>query len=149
VWVFHERLNNDSLFRIQTEYVEPKINHLQGQINELKVKRDGAEGRARRGLEKQMAEFEDVLDDVREFHKLLTKIIQERGYRPHIDDGVLLNMAPLRELIPSWRAEPKKAWQALERGDYDWSYQAMDHWPERVKENCKKNKSYAIAHGLA
>jgi len=60
-------------------------------------------------LEKQMAEFEDVLDDVREFHKLLTKIIQERGYRPHIDDGVLLNMAPLRELMPSWQAEPKKA----------------------------------------
>jgi len=56
-----------------------------------------------------MAEFEDVLDDVREFHKLLTRIIQERGYRPHIDDGVLLNMAPLRELMPSWQAEPKKA----------------------------------------
>jgi len=33
-------------------------------------------------------------------------------------------MATLWELIPSWQKEPKKAWEALERGDYDWSYQA-------------------------
>lgn len=67
---------------------------------------------------------------------------------PHIEDGVLLNVALLWELIPSWQKEPKKAWEALERGDYDWSHQAMDHWPDRVKEKCKTNKSYAIAHGL-
>jgi hypothetical protein len=24
----------------------------------------------------------------------------------------------------------------------------MDHWPDRVKEKCKTNKSFAIAHGL-
>ncbi len=24
----------------------------------------------------------------------------------------------------------------------------MDYWPDRVKEKCKENKSYAIAHGL-
>lgn len=57
-------------------------------------------------------------------------------------------MAPLWELIPSWRVEPKKAWEALERGDYDWAYQAMDHWPERVKKACLTNKSFAIAHGF-
>ena len=91
----------------------------------------------------------ETLDDVREFLKRLNFIIEERGYVPHLDDGVLLNMAPLSELIPSWQKEPKKAWGALERGDYDWAYQAMDHWPDRVKEKCKTNKSYAIAHGLA
>jgi hypothetical protein len=41
------------------------------------------------------------------------------------------------------------AGEALERGDYDWEYQAMDRWPDRVKEKCKTNKSFAIAHGLA
>ncbi|MBW1707833.1 MAG: BREX-1 system adenine-specific DNA-methyltransferase PglX, partial [Deltaproteobacteria bacterium] len=148
VWVFHERLNNDSLFRIRTEYVEPKINLLDSQIAELKEKRDGAEGREKRALEKEIGNFIDVLDDVREFSKRLEFIIEDRGYVPHIDDGVLLNMAPLWELIPSWQKEPKKAWEALERGDYDWSYQAMDHWPDRVKEKCKTNKSYAIAHGM-
>ena len=148
IWVFHERLTNDSLFRIQKEYVEPKINHLEAQIGDLRNKRDGTQGRERRELEKSMAALADMLDDVREFRKTLERIIQERGYRPHLDDGVLLNIAPLGELIPSWQADPKKAWQALEHGDYDWSYQAMDHWPDRVREKCKTNKSYAIAHGL-
>ena len=43
----------------------------------------------------------------------------------------------------------KKAWQELEEGKYDWGFHATDHWPERVKEKCKTNKFYAIAHGLA
>jgi hypothetical protein len=42
----------------------------------------------------------------------------------------------------------KKYWQAMERGDYDWFHMAMDCWPDRVKEKCRKKKSYAIAHGL-
>jgi hypothetical protein len=149
IWVFHEKLNKDSLFRMRKEYVEPKINLLDSRVRELQLKRDGAEGREKRVVEKEIGKLVEVLDDVREFLKRLNFIIEERGYVPHIDDGVLLNMAPLWELIPSWQAEPKKAWEALERGDYDWAYQAMDHWPERVKEKCKTNKSFAIAHGLA
>ncbi|MBW2023468.1 MAG: hypothetical protein JRI51_11565 [Deltaproteobacteria bacterium] len=128
VWVFHERLNKDSLFRISTEYVEPKINLLESRIKELRNKRDTSEGREKRAIEKEMDALIDTLEDVREFKKRLDYITKERGYVPHIDDGVLLNMAPLWELI--------------------WSHQAMDHWPERVKEKCKTNKSYAIAHGL-
>ena len=148
IWVFHEKLNKDSAFRIRKEYVEPKINLLESRIKELQVKRDGAEGREKRAIEKEIGKLVDILDDVREFLKRLNFIIEERGYMPHIDDGVLLNMAPLWDLIPSWQKEPKKAWEALERGDYDWAYQAMDHWPERVKEKCKTNKSFAIAHGV-
>ncbi len=34
-------------------------------------------------------------------------------------------------------------------GDYDWAQQAMDYWPDRFREKCKTNKSFAIAHGLA
>ena len=148
IWVFHEKLNKDSLFRIRTEYVEPKINWLKNQLRDLTANRDAAEGRERRALEKEIGKLVDILDDVREFLKRLNFIIEERGYAPHIDDGVLLNMAPLWDLIPSWQKEPKKAWEALERGEYDWAYQAIDHWPDRVKEKCKTNKSYAIAHGL-
>ncbi|MHB8621127.1 MAG: hypothetical protein ACYDAG_16435 [Chloroflexota bacterium] len=56
----------------------------------------------------------------------------------------------LWELMPSWQAEPKKAWQALECGDYDWSQTAMSYyWPDRVHARCRGNRSFAIAHGLA
>jgi hypothetical protein len=76
------------------------------------------------------------------------RMISRTGYNPHIGDGVLLNMAPLWELVPAWQAEPKKAWESLERGDYDWAQQAMDHWPDRVREQCRTNKSFAIAQGF-
>ena len=69
--------------------------------------------------------------------------------RQAIKEGqVLLNIAPLHTLIPSWAAEPKKAWKDLERGDYDWAHTAMRYWPDRVLTKCKINKSFAIAHGV-
>lgn len=102
----------------------------------------------RRRLEKEIADVEELRDDVQAFANWIDAI-RARGYAPHIDDGVLINMAPLWELIPSWQAVPKNCWQALERDDYDWAYMAMDYWPDRVKEKCKENKSYAIAHDLA
>ncbi len=51
----------------------------------------------------------------------MVRVALERGYDPDIDDGVIINMAPLHELIP---------------------------WPERVKEKCRNDKSLAIDHGL-
>jgi hypothetical protein len=149
VWLFHERLTQDTLYRLRGEqYVGSKLRLLQTQLGELRQKRDTAAGRERRRLEKHMAELDTALDDLRAFAARLDAVLQ-RGYTPHLDDGVLITMAPLWELTPSWPAEPKKCWQALERGEYDWSHQAMDHWPERVRTKCKTNKSYAIAHGLA
>ena len=101
----------------------------------------------RRQLDGKIADLEELRDDIQAFADRIDQITA-RGYIPHIDDGVLINMAPLWGLIPAWQAEPKKCWQALERGDDDWSHTAMAHWPDRVKEKCKENKSYAIAHGL-
>ena len=70
----------------------------------------------------------------------------EGGYAPHIDDGVAAGAAPLRELLPSWGPGPREAWAALERGDLDWSRQAMDRWPDRVRAKCRGDRSLAIAH---
>jgi len=149
VWLFHEKLTRDTLYRIRgEEYVGSKIKLLESRLADMRAQRDAAGGGERRRLEKEIADMEEVLDDSREFAQRIDAVLQ-RGYTPHIDDGVLINMAPLWKLIPSWQAEPQKCWQALERGEYDWSHQAMDHWPERVQEKCRTNKSYAIAHGLA
>ncbi len=148
LYLFHEKLTSDTLYRIRgEEYVAAKIRLLETKIDEMRKLKDVSEGREKRRLEKQISEFEDVLEDVREFAKKIDAILKQ-GYTPHIDDGVLINMAPLWELIPLWQAELEKCWDALEQGDYDWSHMAMDYWPERVKEKCKANKSYAIAHGL-
>jgi len=146
-WVFQERFTKDTLFKLRTEFVEPKVRWLESRIRELKDKAKSTTGRESRNADKEASQLADVLDDVQEFAKRLTEISQ-RGYTPHIDDGVLLNAAPLWELLPSW-PETKKAWHELKAGKYDWAHQAMEYWPERVKEACKTNKSFAIAHGLA
>ncbi|MFA5904950.1 MAG: hypothetical protein WC836_13525, partial [Desulfobacula sp.] len=39
-------------------------------------------------------------------------------------------------------------WTRLEKGDYDWAHLAMNYWPARVREKCRTDKSFAIAHGL-
>jgi hypothetical protein len=76
-----------------------------------------------------------------------TNAIIQKANTPNIEDGVLINAAPLWELLPFW-PDTKKAWQELEQEKYDWAHQAMDHWPDRVQEKCKTSKSFAIAHGL-
>jgi hypothetical protein len=122
-------------------------------MKELDQAIETAEGRERKRLEKELAETGDLFADLEAFDKNLSAIVEKTnergevvGWKPELDDGVILNLAPLRDLMPSWKAEPEKYWKELEAGDYDWSYTAMRYWPDRVLEKCKTNKSFAVAH---
>jgi Eco57I restriction-modification methylase len=148
VWLFHERLTKDTLFRIRTEYVEIKRKTVNSQITDVQKKRAGAQGRDRSRLDKELAALQELAADLQEFDTKLNAA-SDAGYIPRIDDGVLLNMCPLWELVPSWQKDLNAAWEELAKGEYDWSHHAMDYWPDRVKKACKTNKSFAIAHGLA
>jgi hypothetical protein len=147
VWVFQERFTRDTLFKVRSELVDPKARWLDSRIRELKARADQSTGAEKRRLEKEASQLADEFDDVQEFSRRLSAVMQ-RGYTPRFDDGVLINAAPLWELLPSW-PDTRKAWQDLATGKYDWAHQAMDHWPDRVKAQCRENKSLAIAHGLA
>ncbi|MCL4487038.1 MAG: BREX-1 system adenine-specific DNA-methyltransferase PglX [Chloroflexi bacterium] len=149
LYLFHERMTKDTLFVIQRRYLDPKINLTKQLLTEKRAAAKAAsEARERRELAKDADEIEKLLVDLEEFAKHL-KAITDRGYDPDIDDGVILNLAPLASVIPAWRMEPQKYWDALEHGDYDWARIAMKYWPQRVKRKCKTDKSLAIAHGLA
>jgi len=141
VWVFHERFGSDTLFRIRNEFVESRLRLAEREIADLRVR-----ATKDRKAAKELDRILDLADDLTKFSANL-KTITERGYTPQIDDGVLLNAAPLHEVLPSW-PETRAAWKELEDGKYDWSHQAMAYWPERVKEACKTNRSFAIAHGM-
>ena len=155
-YVFHERMTANSLFLIQSaRCLGRRINSLRSRIGEVMEAIQTAEDRERKGLEKEREQLEKALVDCEDLDSSITRIIQQTdetgktvGWKPELDDGVILNMAPLRELFPSWKAEPVKFWKELEAGKYDWSYSAMRYWPERVRAACKRKKSYAIAHGL-
>jgi len=154
VYLFHERLTSDTLFLLKgNRYLGAKMNATRQKITDLHTVLKTAEGRERKRLEKDLAEQEDLFADLEAFEKNITAVLEKTnergevvGWKPELDDGVILNLAPLRELIPSWRAEPEKFWKELESGEYDWSYTAMRYWPDRVLEKCKTNKSFAIAH---
>ena len=72
-------------------------------------------------------------------------------WNPNLDDGVIINFAPLWRLVPqhkAWQKELKNTWDELVEGKYDWAHLAMHLWPERVVPKCAKDRSLAIAHGL-
>jgi hypothetical protein len=149
--LFHERVDRSTLYVLQRDYLDHKLNGLRLQIGDLRVQLEGKEGRARKQVERRIDQATQLLDEVTEFAQTMERVVRE-GYEPEpswIDDGVILRMAPVWELIPIWKREPKKYWERLQRGDYDWSHIAMRYWPERVQEKCKENKSFAIAHGHA
>lgn len=141
VWVFHEKFTHDTLFSIRNNIVEPRLRMAERAISDLCLRSD-----ADRLVRREVDRLRELSDDLREFSKRLREVA-EKGYVPHIDDGVLLNAAPLHQLLPYW-PETEKAWKELEKGEYDWAQQAMEYWPERVREKCKTNRSFAIAHGL-
>jgi hypothetical protein len=121
----------------------------------------GSRAEARK-MEKQKEEAELFIDSLKAFVKAVNDIANgtgetltgwERGtgYKPHIDDGVVINAAPLWPLLPKWKQSGKRilkeTWEKMATSDeLDWAEQAMEHWPTRVTETCKHDKSIAIAH---
>ncbi len=148
--LFHEKIDRNTFYALQQEpYLPTKRRAVQLRLEELSKKVLTAQGAARKPIEKEMDELRQLAEELAQFAKDLDAITRG-GYEPEadwIDDGVILRMAPLWSVIPLWKSEPKKYWEELAAGKYDWSRIAMKYWPERVKQVCKKNKSYAIAHG--
>jgi len=148
--LFHEKIDRNTFYALQQEpYLPTKRRAVQLRLEELGKKVLTAQGAARKPIEKEMDELRQLAEELAQFAKDLDAITRG-GYEPEpdwIDDGVILRMAPLWSVIPLWKSEPKKYWEELAAGKYDWSHIAMKYWPERVKQACKKNKSYAIAHG--
>jgi hypothetical protein len=140
LWVFHEKIGPNTLHTLK-DLTDVRLNLLEREITDLRPA--AATNRAK---EKELQKLLEQSDDLREFSNRL-KVHIDAGYTSCIDDGVLLNAAPLHDLFPSW-TETAAAWQELKAEKYEWSHQAMRHWPDRVTEACRSNRSFAIAHNL-
>jgi len=148
--LFHEKVEQYTLYILLRDYLDYKRNGVQLALGDLAEQREAQSGAARKRTERRIAEITALQEELAEFARTLDRLARA-GYEPApnwIDDGVLLRLAPLWEVIPLWKSEPRKAWEALEAGKYDWSHIAMRYWPERVKAACRENKSYAIAHNI-
>ncbi len=120
LWLYYHRLDPDILFKALTKYVEPKIRLEEGRLEEYEARRRsaGTGGREAKGAEKALAKQEELLTDLREFRDRLDRAAKLH-LRPDLNDGVVLNIAPLHELVP-WK-EAKSKWNELLAGKYEWS----------------------------
>jgi len=146
LWLYYHRLDKDILFKALLNYVEPKIRLEEDRLNTLRARKEkaGRSGREAKQLEKEMDRQEQLISELHDFKDKLRRAADLR-LDFDLNDGVILNMAPLWELVP-WK-EPKRYWEALQEGKYDWAHIALELWPDRVKEKCRTDRSLAIAHG--
>jgi hypothetical protein len=146
VWLYIHAFNKDTLFRVQNDYVAPKLAHEERRLDALTTEfRDGATAAQR----KELAAQESLVEELRAFLAEVKRVAPL--WNPDLDDGVIINFAPLWRLVPQhkpWQKELKSTWDALCDGQYDWAHLAMHLWPERVVPKCAEDRSLAIAHGL-
>ncbi len=146
VWLYYQALTSDTLFKIRNEYVGPKLAHEQRRLQRL---RGDAEGDLNASRRREIESQETFVTELTSMDEEIERIAPL--WNPSLDDGVIINFAPLWRLVPQnkpWQKECKKTWDKLVKGDYDWAHLAMHLWPERVVPKCVEDASIAIAHGL-
>jgi len=146
VWLYYHRFTRDTLYRVLNDYVTPKLKHeerkLVGLTHEAGPNPSASQ---RREIDAQ----EGFVDELRALREEVARVAPI--WNPDLNDGVIINFAPVWRLVPqnrSWQKECKAVWDNLVAGEYDWTHLAMHLWPERVVPKCAADRSLAIAHGL-
>ena len=120
IWLYYHRLDKDLLFKALVNYVEPKIRLETSRLDSLRAQSaaTGDSGKEAKRLAKDVERQEDFLSELRDFEDKLRRAANLH-LEPDLNDGVVLNIAPLWELVP-WK-EAKKYWDELMEGQYEWS----------------------------
>lgn len=146
VWIYLHRFNKDTLHRVLNDHVAPKLRYEQSRLDALRSDAGPSPAPSQRKALDELETLGDELQALRDEVARLTPL-----WDPDLDDGVILNAAPLHRLFAhtrSWQRECETAWKKLCAGEYDWAHLSMRLWPERVVPKCAEDRSLAIAHGL-
>jgi hypothetical protein len=120
LWIYYHRLDKDILFKALLNYVEPKLRREEARLDELRSQKTAIGGAAKgsKKLDKDIDRQDVFLTELRDFEDKLRRVANLH-LEPDLNDGVILNIAPLRELVP-WK-EAKSYWDDLMDGKYEWS----------------------------
>lgn len=169
-WVNIHRLTESTLRVLLADHLMPTLGRIEGELNDLRLAREGADKKAARAAERQYDTLRRAREDLVQFTERVEACAdrgpppatgargaacppRERDARsaPDLDDGVMINSAALWPLLePQWK-DPKKWWGELAasagKKDYDWAHLAMRYWPTRVDTKCQQDPSLGVAHG--
>lgn len=159
------RWTDSTLEHLLADYLQPELNRLMGELNDLADARTKGDVKQQSQAQKR---YEQILELSQELQAFADQVrdIAERGAPPvdkkcpprevdapfkmNLDDGVMINSAALWPLLePQWK-DPKKWWTELcqsKSKDYDWAHLAKRYFPTRVDEKCQTDPSLAVAHG--
>ncbi|MFL5654195.1 MAG: hypothetical protein ACJ8CB_08465 [Ktedonobacteraceae bacterium] len=120
LWLYYHRLDNDTLFKVLMKYAEPKIRLEESRLEQIRTQLAsfGTAGREVKQLERECDRQESLLAELYDFRDKLQHVAN-LNLQPDLNDGVVLNIAPLWELVP-W-SEAEKYWEELLTGKYEWS----------------------------
>lgn len=115
LWLYYHRLDKDILFKALVNYVDPKIRLEESRLASQRSQKGTGSSKK---LDKEIEKQEDFLSELRDFEDKLRRAANLH-LEPDLNDGVVLNIAPLWELVP-WK-EAKAYWEELMDGKYEWS----------------------------
>ncbi|WP_437763577.1 hypothetical protein WME77_36915 [Sorangium sp. So ce764] len=146
VWLYLHAMTRDTFYQVQNELVAPKLAHEERRLEAMRSDHGPSPSASQR---KELTAQQTFVEELRAFLDEVKRVTPL--WNPDLDDGVLLNAAPLYRLFPQhkpWQKELKATWEALCAGKYDWAHLAMHLFPERVVPTCAEDRSLAIAHDL-
>jgi len=149
IWLYYQRLSDQTLYAAVNKYIELKISEVERGFAHIEDELKAASGGEATRLRDRLNEVQTFLVELRNLREDLLRIAA-LPYKPNLNDGVIINAAPLTGLFPlrSWANDTKKVWDKLKKGEYNWAHLAYAIWPGQVRDACKKDRSIAIAHGL-
>jgi hypothetical protein len=122
LWIYYHRLDKDILFKVLLNYVEPKVRLVSSQLTAVRGQLQQTTDDGRLTTDKRRAKeaerLEGFLSELQDFEDKLRRAANLH-LEPELNDGVVLNIAPLWELVP-WK-EARSYWDDLMDGKYEWS----------------------------
>jgi hypothetical protein len=130
IWLYIHRLRPDALFVAGRDYADAKVALEEARLEELRQGLalslveglDALSGSARRHREREIERQQKLVAEVTEFRDRLDRIAL-LNLPPDLNDGVVISIAPLWEMVP-WK-EAQRMWEKLVAGEYEWSTMAQ------------------------
>lgn len=145
LWLYYPRISGDMLANC--------VNRLRD--NQATLEREETRLLAARRADALPPEDQTRLDRIRaelrerdKLHEALRQL-SDGEFEPHLDDGAVINAAPLRRWFRhrAWREAAEKVWTEIQSGEHDWSHLALWLRRDEVLARCRTERDLAIAHG--